>query len=311
MKPTNLSEDCERVDALQLFQGFLPVQPHLLFFFLLAAVFCGSCSSLPEEKDCPPEDRPEEPEEVIITPVLDLYFRDCSRVFDDAVPRIFRVDIFIYKDEELKTLETYERINIHRKYTVESSAGKKIIVALANVPGTFGLSSLQRFENLCQIEMDFNRDDPLRPVMSGILSVEAPDSGKVCVELPLEPLMSRIIVERIDNSLGGYATADRPVLTLTGAATGLPLIPDGHLSAGQRGSRDESGIIPQGDFSISIPLPSDIGPDGCQLWQSIYYYPPADSLRLDFLVNGEKRSTSIALPAAKNNSTEIVSLEIE
>lgn len=302
MKPTNLSEDCERVDALQLFQGFLPVQPHLLFFFLLAAVFCGSCSSF-SASETTETDIVQEPPSPGSVPVLNLEFRDGCRIFDDAAGRIERLDVFIYKDEEIRTLESHLRIEGGSRAGIETSGGRKLVAAFANVPGTFGLSSLQRYESLCEVRMDFAHDRTEQPVMEGRMTVEMPDSGDVRKEMVLEPLMSRIVVERIDIGAGDLLTADRPVLSVRGARSSLP------LAAGTVTEEREESFPERCNPTTSVL--HDIGQDGCQLWESIYFYPPADSLRLEYEAGGKKRSLSRKLETVGSNSTTVISLEIE
>lgn len=115
--------------------------------------------------------------------------------------------------------------------------------------------------------------------------------------------MSRIVVERIDIGAGSLLTADRPVLSVRGARSSLP------LAAGAVTEEREESFPERCNPTASVL--HDIGQDGCQLWESIYFYPPADSLRLEYEAGGKKRSFSRKLETVGSNSTTVISLEIE
>ena len=116
----------------------------------------------------------------------------------------FTLDIFIYNDDALQRLDSYQRLSSGNGNTVQVSSrkGKKIVLAVANPQADeYEWAGISSFEAAAGMYADFRLEKAERPVMSGTVNMDAGDGG--IHELRLEPLMSEVFIRSIRCDFSG------------------------------------------------------------------------------------------------------------
>lgn len=119
-------------------------------------------------------------------------------------------DIFIYNNDALKRLDSYQRVYVKEKVAVKAASckGKKLIAAIVN-PQTdrYDWEDISSFEALCTMTSDLCRDDDRKPLMSGYGTFTAADNS--VFELEMTPLLSAIHINSLkcDFSKTSYPSA--------------------------------------------------------------------------------------------------------
>lgn len=109
---------------------------------------------------------------------------------------IERLDIFVFDDDGLRRLDSYCSIGRpDSPYVyVSSSAGDKLVVALANCTGrTFTYDEFRTYDSLEGMTWQLKDEDPAHPVMSGECRISAGASGYT--PLKLTPLLSGVCLD--------------------------------------------------------------------------------------------------------------------
>lgn len=267
------------------------ILPHKLLIFLLLAVqlttpaFLVSCSIM---------DDIFKTDDIRYSPIV---FNAGKGFEPDSL------DIFIYRDEEIRTLECHVRLS--GADTLALSPGGKVAVAAANLGKRPDTSKLESYETLELMTIDYEDEDPERPVMSGMTVFTA---GEKC-EIELRPLLCTIILSEVSNNMSGYTRLENPRCYLEGACKSAELF-------------RETGFRPS-EFigkTPEVPLPCDVGlltqyPDS-----HLYCYPndsqestigtPRTSFVLECEIKGKTCRFSSELPALTRACTHTVELTV-
>ena len=166
---------------------------------------------------------------------------------DGAFPGEGPVDIFIFNDDGLKRIDSYQRLMPDGNGTVAAASrkGKKIVVAIANPQQEeYDWGSISSFETISGMYADLRKENPSAPVMSGVMYIEADDNGYF--EMELHPVLSEICVRsiRCDFSVRPYNGA-----VLKNASVYLANI------------NSLAGILEDDCFTPSAPINTDGLPD--------------------------------------------------
>ena len=134
-----------------------------------------------------------------------------SVVLPDGIPAQ-KLDLFIYngKKELVHKLEMLieegESSGFSRGIELALPTGPKTAVAVFNNPKEFNPKALESFDKCSLITYSFEDDDPARPIMGAV--AEAGDTLKAL------PLMSRISVKAVSNTMDDYVLLENPRLRL-------------------------------------------------------------------------------------------------
>ena len=131
----------------------------------------------------------------------------------DEWPVLF-TDIFIFNDDAMGLLDSYEHIEMpsRDRQQLQSRAGGKRIVVVANCPLESGtISGICCYADMEALAVEFLKDNPLHPFMSGETVIDAGNERSCIIEL--EPVMSEIRISGFNDGLGLKDTHIR----LTGA----------------------------------------------------------------------------------------------
>ena len=288
----------QRTCLSDLFQrlGILQSAGPILFFcyLLLLPVIPGSCSKLPPAV----EDEPE-PADV---PAVDSV---STRLSLSACGPVKRLDLFIYDTGGTQPLELHRRLDsLPANLTLMTTAGEKRAVCIANSPRDFNLAALGRFDAMQQLAYSFADDNPQRPVM-GAWCETASNSGT----LSLKPLLCRVVLARVANTMDGYELLESPRVRLCD-------IPDTAEILREQEFRP-SELINTGTWT---ELGRDIGYFPQEPRISLWCYPndtpenilgtPRPTLELECRIQGETCSFEVPLPPLERGSTHEVSITI-
>lgn len=114
------------------------------------------------------------------------------------------IDIFIFNDDRLQRLDSYQRTTIRQgeQVSAASRAGKKIIAVIANSHvDRYSWSGINSFQALCEWKADLKKESKEYILMSGHAPVQAGKGGSC--DILLEPLVSEIRIESIRCDFSG------------------------------------------------------------------------------------------------------------
>lgn len=227
--------------------------------------------------------------------------------FSAAVNTTKALDIFIYDDEGLGTLEKHiSRADMPPSLEVRLAKGKKMIAAVANSPKKFKTSSMSRQSVLPQVIYEFKEDSRDNPIMSG----SARTSGEEA-EILLEPMLCTVVLKSISNTMDDYELLESPRVRLRS------------INAKASFFTEEEEYLPtetvdKGEWSS---LPYDIGYYPQEVGIELDCYPnetPESSLGLDrtyleleCTIKGKKCSFLVDLPPFGRASRTEVELTVD
>ena len=153
------------------------------------------------------------------------------------------VDIFIYNDDGLGRIDSYQRLCAGEDNMVAAASrkGKKIVVAVSNPQqDSYDWNSISSFETIGKMHADLRMEDPGSPLMSGVARIDAADNGRF--EVTVQPVLSEIYIRSIRCDFSGrpYSSA-----VLKNASAYLSNV------------NSLAGIIPDGDLTPTAPLNTD------------------------------------------------------
>lgn len=153
------------------------------------------------------------------------------------------VDVFIFNDDELKRIDSYQRLQTDGDGMIAAASrkGRKIVVAISNPQANeYDWNSISSFETIAEMYSDLRLENPDKPLMSGVAYIEAEENG--CFEISMTPLVSEIYVRSIRCDFSGkpYSQA-----ILENASIYLANI------------NSLARIIPDGDFIPTAPINTD------------------------------------------------------
>ena len=148
---------------------------------------------------------------------------DVSSEISDSLTRVSNLDLLVYDSDGLGSLETW--LNYDRlpdSISFEGAKRTKTVVAIANSPRSFSRRAIERFDSIEQLSYDFEEDSPQEPLMSGMCSLLPERTGHIS----LIPLMSRIRLGEISNTMKGYARLEDPRIYLENANSAAEILKD-------------------------------------------------------------------------------------
>lgn len=261
-----------------------------VYCLLLAFMIVSSCGSRIETGRMPEEEGTAATRADTIRTVI------CTKTAwtDDMTPPLRKLDIFIYGYDGLRKLESHTALSgdgTERRDTVRCTAGRKTIVAIANSPMGFNLTALAKMDGMELVSYRAADDDASAPVMSASADAEAGET--VCLEL--KPLLCRVRLAEISNTMPGYRLLEEPVAFLTDC-------------------NPYAEILRQKDFrpkemsadTLRQPLPYDIGVFTQHPRTELFCYPndtpenmlgsPRTIFGLECRIDGEKTVFECPLP---------------
>ena len=125
------------------------------------------------------------------------------------------LDILLYESDGLGKLVTSCRTSVQEldSVTFPCTDGAVNVVVLANLPGHPNTAVLDRFDTVELLQSGFADDDPGHRIASGCGRVDV--CGDCVCEIVLTPLMSRITLASVTNSMKGYILLEDPRVRLT------------------------------------------------------------------------------------------------
>lgn len=226
--------------------------------------------------------------------------------FTDSLIRQDRLDIFLYNTDGLKELELWRRYD-SMPDSVCFLCPKRLYtaVAIVNSPRSFNRKAIERFDSIELLSYEFDEDSPAAPIMSGICNLR-PDGASV---INLQPLMSRVTLAGITNTMKNYVLLEDPRIYLENMNAGAEIL----RAEGFRPSEIREGYI-------TAALPYDIGLFRQTPGTSLFCYPNdapsptmgtlATALVLECEIKGTTCRFPVSLPSLRRNSTVSVELTV-
>lgn len=274
--------------------GTLPRTTIIIYSLLIltAAGLIASCGGVvPDRYDTA----------IIDVPPDSSSFTVCFRIEDgisDTPHRIHRLDLFIYDADGAKELLDYRRYDFLPDSVLLYGTGQeRMMVAIANSCFDFNTDALSRFDSIEMIVWNFEDDSPGTPVMSGTCEI-APGGRS---SITLTPLMARVQLGEISNSMKGYLRLENPRLYLDNMNASAELL----RTVGFRPSETV-------DDPPVTPLPYDIGIFPQNPGTQVFCYPndtpgtigtPATAIVLECEICGVTHNFSTSIPSVARNST--------
>ena len=224
----------------------------------------------------------------------------------DTVPQIRCLDLLIYDEGDMGSLESWTHFeSLPDSISVMGAKRVKTAVAIANSPRSFSRRAIERFDSIELLSYAFDEDSPEAPVMSGTCSLIPDRPG----QLRLVPLMSRVQLGEISNTMKGYARLEEPRVYLDNMNASAELL----RSVGFRPSE----YI---EVTEKTKLPYDIGIFSQRPGTELYCYPnetpeatvgsPQTFFVLECEIYGNTCRFPVALNALGRNKTLHVDISV-
>ena len=217
------------------------------------------------------------------------------------------VDIFLYGSGGTRSLENHLRTERLPEggWDIPALPGEKLAVAIANSPRKFNQKALERFDTMEQLAFRFAEDDPARPVLGGFCATSGQEG-----EITLRPLLCRIVLATVCNTMDGYELLEEPRVRLRD-------LPDAAEILREEGFRPAE-LIDAGEWAA---LPFDVGYFPQEPGIALWCYPndtpenilgvPRPSLEFECKIRGENCSFEVPLPPLPRGCTKEVELTID
>lgn len=230
-------------------------------------------------------------------------------VFDklaESTHRVEQLDVFIYNADGMKELDSWQRFeSLPDSIVIKGTGAPLTAVAIANSPRSFNKAAIERYDSIELVCCEFDEDSPQKPLMSGSCSIEKGREAK----LILSPLMSRIVLAEITNTMKGYVRLEDPRIWLENMNADAEVL----RTVGFRPSEYLQG-------ERKTPLPYDIGIFTQNPGTELFCYPndsaattigtPATSLTLECEINGATCRFPVDLPPIMRNQTIYVEITV-
>ena len=228
-----------------------------------------------------------------------LHLRASAGTVEDSV------DVFAYDPDRDNRIDSYSRIPLRQTAELTLTTGRKRLVVLAGMDvSTLTYADIATLESLGSVCARLEKENPLRPVLSG--TVETEPGVRPRAELTLEPLMTRIHVASLRADFSGqpYAGAvlEHIRIYLTNVCCTCPLLEqDRHpsLQFCNYGRLDEEELLRFAQPSMLLcDVPGQIGATARSVDALLYCYPnqetqegpgtPFTRLVIECLIGGER-----------------------
>ncbi len=296
-KPRRRRHNPCQSDLIQHLRVLRSARSILTIYYLLSLpALLGSCRKLAAEPGTEPPDEaiPAVPDSALVR----------LRIVKDGQP-VRRLDLFCYSDAGTQPLEVYRRYdNPPDTVILMAPEGRKRLVAIANSPHSFNLAALGRYDTIRQLSFSFSDDDPAVPILGGSAEGAAPDAV-----LRLTPLLCRIVLASVANTMDGYELLEDPRVRLRDLPDEAEILRTEEFRPSQ--------LIDAGSWAA---LPHDVGyfPQSCGI--NLWCYPndtpedilgtPRPSLELECRIRGETSTFEVPLPPLPRACTKEVELII-
>lgn len=190
-------------------------------------------------------------------------------------------DVFVYDDDQLKRLDTYQReVLSSDRMKVASTSGPKIVAMVINGrTGRYSWTASNTYAYMERLDAEFEKEDIAHPTLSGTATING-KSGKPC-NMDLHPIMSKIVLRSIRCDFSGMAY-DGARFTgakvyLTNVSTICRMMQDKDFRT--RGILNSGMLVMEDLQKISDPamlyqdLPISIGKDWIEVNKTLYCYP--------------------------------------
>ena len=234
-----------------------------------------------------------------------LKFNILDNLADTTHP-VRRLDVLVYSADDIKALR-HKRFYEHMPDSIilYGPGEDVIVVAVANSADPIFDDAPPRFDAAEELQCDFSSDSPAAPLMSGLLNLEAGQGGTV----QLSPLMSKVMLGVISNTMKSYVRLEDPRIYLENANSGVEILRTGGFRPSELIASTER-----------VPLPYDIGVFSQSPGTELFCYPndsatvtigtPATVLVLECEIKGQTKQFRIPLPNLKRNSTTRVDITV-
>lgn len=263
---------------------------------LLPPVLPVSCRKSDPPESGTPEDEPEAvPDSAVFT----------VRWTDPGCP-VRRLDLFVYGSGGTQELERHLQFSsLPDSLEVKALPGEKILVGIANSPHRFKLNALGRYDAMTQLAFSFTDDDPAWPVLGGECTTRD-GAGTV----PLQPLLCRIRLVSVSNTMDGYELLEDPRVRLVD-------LPDAAQILRQKEFRPAE-VLDAGPWQA---LPCDVGFFPQKPAIDLWCYPndtpenilgtPRPALEFECRIAGGLCSFEVPLPPLGRACTKEVDLVVD
>lgn len=177
----------------------------------------------------------------------------------DSLPHVRCVDLLLYDADNVGSLESWKRYDyLPDSLAIRGSKKAKRAVAIVNSPRTFNRLAIDRYDSIELLCYEFEEDSSDAPLMSGACQLLPESSGHI----QLTPLMSRVQLCEISNTMKGYARLEDPRIYLESMNSSAEIM---------RGS----GFRPSETMEkpLKKPLPFDIGIFSQKPMTELFCYP--------------------------------------
>ena len=234
-----------------------------------------------------------------------LMLRVCDNA-SDTLRSVERLDLFIYDADGLKELLlTRSWHYLPDSVRIYGPGMERIVVAIANSPLDFNEQALGRFDSIELLSYSFSDDNPLRPLMSGQATVGA--DGQVT--LTLTPLMARVKLGEISNTIKNYVRLEDPGIHLENMNASAEIM--------RSWGFHPSETLPDPPVAM---LPWDIGVFTQTPGTELFCYPndsqdsdigtPATVLVLECGISGQECRFEVPLGPIRRNTTTFVDISV-
>ena len=145
------------------------------------------------------------------------------------------IDVFIFNDDRLKRIDSYQRLRAGADNTVAAASrkGRKIAVAIMNPQkDEYEWNSISSFETLSEMCADLRLENPESPLMSGVAHIDADENGYF--EIDMKPVLSEIFIRSIRCDFSGRpyssATLENGCIYLANINTLAKIVSDGDFT---------------------------------------------------------------------------------
>lgn len=195
------------------------------------------------------------------------------------IPEAEYADIFVFNDDALMRLDSYQRMKLKGdRLDAVTTGGKKIICVVANSgKDRYDWTGINSYNALCKVRSDLRNENPDTPTLSG----ETYDRGSGSCDIVLEPLLSKVVLQSLRCNFEGKAyegaTLDNAKVYLTNVNSSFRIMERSGASvtemlnaAGLNASDMASLLSPE---LLSARLPSKIGSRKEECDISLWCYP--------------------------------------
>jgi len=183
--------------------------------------------------------------------------------------------VFIFDDDSLKRLDSYQLCKGVSSINVSSRTGKKLLCAIWSE--NFDCSGIEGYEGLCGKHVHLMDDNPFEPVKRAEIRIEMGKQKSVRIEM--EPIVSSVRLKRIRCDFSGKPYSNEiirfPRIYLTNVS--------GQCGVMDRGNVNTEIILNNGEYNLnddseckgmlSLQVTGEIGKEWKNINGTMYCYP--------------------------------------